>query len=383
VVQRRTYWWFLNVFRNVFYPFEVFYHFLFYGALFSWLIRRPCTSAFCYILALGSNPFLGIKLTAVLGPAILWDCLAPRGSGSRRRRQRVAAIAALVAWGLFVGYYGLFLPSFEVARALIEQHRGAYAEPPTVVESIVGYGPLGLLTLISLVHVGFLKATLRRRAGRFLAFWIVAVGLLIHHSRFSGPTLQPMHFTRGDLFLPLVIWSLRYIVYLYSKISSRLSFRRRGLPLTALLWLLCGLTLPDTVAFIAQQYVITPVRGAMIFSRAQAEVFDHFQGYQGCVLVQEPTMAIMLSAETGSKTLWGDRYITPHFAAREQAYRKFLMSGDYHAFRQTYSVTAFALPRGEVDRVLKADPRWLKRIFPSDQFQTTLVNSEFIVFRKL
>ena len=59
-------WWFLSLGRNLVYPTEAFYHFLFLGSVFSAVEKNYALSAVAAFLVSLSNPFTGVELLCIL-----------------------------------------------------------------------------------------------------------------------------------------------------------------------------------------------------------------------------------------------------------------------------------------------------------------------------
>ncbi|MBI1783921.1 hypothetical protein HYR69_02140, partial [Candidatus Sumerlaeota bacterium] len=252
-------WWFLNVFRNVYYSFEVLYHLLFLGMA-VYLIRGRYVGALCfYALGLTANPFLGIQMTALLLPALAVDAWRP----SRTSCPRWSIFPALFLLGLFAGYYYIFLNLWPVGRSLREQHSEAYSLPLSFWDIFLGYAPFLLFFAISWFIPGFAKRQCKSRGRLILLLWLGGSFLLTQNSRFLPHGVQPMHFTRGYLYPPLAIWFFQTLRRLAAGWGIS---RSRGLYAGMIIF--AALLLPDNILLIVRQHF----EPATEFTTAEDEV---------------------------------------------------------------------------------------------------------------
>jgi hypothetical protein len=195
-------WWFLNLFRNTLFATESFYHVLFLAAVGCYLRAWfwPCV-VLVTVLA-WAHPFTGVELLLIL--------LASEGVYvlSRHSWHRARWLVTLSAiFGMLLAYNFLFLGSYAEHQELMRHWREA-RYTLQLVHEVAAYGPFLPLPLLGLIG----SATLRRTildsfATRFLCIWAVVVYVLINNEAWFEPPYEPAHFTRGYLFLPLVLLS--------------------------------------------------------------------------------------------------------------------------------------------------------------------------------
>ncbi len=356
-------WWFLNIFRNVFYPFEVFYHFLFLGMVVSLLRGHRGWALVWYAMGLASNPFLGVHLSAILIPTLLMDWWK-----SPNAVVRLVSCGAVGLVMLVLAYYKLFLGHWEVGRSLEKLHAAAATEPLSAKDAFLGYGPFLVLLLASLFNLQFLKRQCRRRGRRILLIWIGTTAFLVNNSRFIKPGLQPMHFTRGYLFLPLVLWSFQYLKFVFQPSLRR--FPRRwaaGFSTAAMLLIL------DTIIFAVKQPKYVASEDAVFFSQEAYEVISRFQGYKERIYVLDYPLSLMLTAKTGCPTFWGDQFVTPDYKQREAEIVQLAETGDFASFWNKYHVATFVMP---LDAYFKA-----RDAFSPPRCKIVLQNARYIIVR--
>src|SRR5207249_955712 len=107
--------------------------------------------------------------------------------------------ASLLA--LLLGYYLVFLEAYEPHRALRRTWSLAWTQ--TSASMLLAYGPAALLAAARLLQG-------RRRLRPDVALWVTCFAvsfLLSKHDWFTSPR-QPLHFTRGYVWLPLWLLGL-------------------------------------------------------------------------------------------------------------------------------------------------------------------------------
>lgn len=361
----KYHWWFLDSFRNVLYPLEVFYHFLFYAMAAALLRRRPGWAAALYALGLASNPFVGAQMTALIFPALALDL--------RSRSLRGRAMASLGACGgaflLFAFYYQVFLPSHPVAAALTVQHREAYAHSLPLSAILVGHAPLLAIFAISWMAPDFARRQLASRRARILLVWLAGTLLLTQNGRFLPRPIQPMHFTRGYLFVPLALWAFRFLQS-RARGAAAGGWARRWLRLA---WALPILLLPDNLLFVALRFSDPPPMGDLAFEADAVQVIEHFKGApKGRVFCDDKALSVTLTAVMGVPTYWAQLETTPDFPARAAEAREMFKSGGAEAFCRKNRIAAFAIAR----------KLYHPKLFPSPPFVVAIENPRYVVIER-
>ncbi|MBI1785885.1 hypothetical protein HYR69_12140 [Candidatus Sumerlaeota bacterium] len=366
-------WWFLNIFRNIYFPLEVFYHFLFFSMAVCLLTRRYAAALVFYAMGLSSTPFIAIQMTSVLLPALFLDLWRWRAD-----QARTFFAAACVLFGLFISYYKIFLYQFPAARSLQTQHQGTATDPLYLSDMVLGYGPFLFIPIVSIFHRSFIRRQWRSRHRRVLIIWIAASLFLTQNSRILPWGLQPRHFEKGYLYLPLVLWSFQYLEFvLRPRFANWRDLSMRSLAVASIA---VSLLLPDTFLFALTQYEFTPTDNDLVYSKDHDEVLRHFKNYRGRVLLQDALLSKIMAAETNCPTYWGDMFTTPMWDEREADFRNFIATGAYDSFRKKYGVTAFVLFRSEIEQAQKSEPALFQLLFPEDKFAISIRNEKFVVF---
>jgi len=296
-------WWFLNWGRNLVMPQEAVYHALVAGA---WLavVRGRDWPAVLAVAALAlTHPFSGIQHLLVLGA---WLCL--RAVGTPGARLPLVFLSLVTA--AFLSYYFLYLPSFPQHRAVHGTWSLDWSLPLSGL--VYGYLPVGALA----------AARCWRDRGAWrpeMTFFLVAAAaslLLVKHELFL-PARQPLHFTRGYVWLPLALLALPLVqsMLLWS-ISKPIRTWRMAIAAGLL-----GLSVLDDATFLAIFWMQPNQRHADV--RVDPAIADAFRfldrsAEKGIVLVNKPDPAdwedynYLAATYTGLTPLVGHPWLTPN-----------------------------------------------------------------------
>ena len=235
-------WWFLNLFRNTLFATESYYHVLFFAAVGCYLRARFWPCVVLVTLLAWTHPFTGVELLLIL--------LASEGvyvfsQHSWQRARWLVAFSAIFA--LLLAYNFLFLGAYPEHRELMRHWREA-RYTLQLVHELAAYGPFLLLPVLGLLG----SATVRRNIlatfeTRFLCIWAVVVYLLINNEAWFEPPYEPAHFTRGYLFVPLVLLSGMVLEH-----ARQLPYRWATGGATAVLWACLLVPVTDNVLFLAR-----------------------------------------------------------------------------------------------------------------------------------
>jgi hypothetical protein len=187
-------WWCLNWGRNLVLPTEAVYHALVAWAWLATLRSRPWQAVGAVGLLAATHPFSGIQHLLILAS---WQTL--QALASRRVRPPLMALIGILA--LFLWYYFIYLRRFSQHRAIHDAWSLDWNLP--VVSMLAAYLPLGCVAALRIWRD-------RRALSPQMAFLAVAAVVsfaLAHHDRLL-PAKQPMHFTRGYVWLPLCLLAL-------------------------------------------------------------------------------------------------------------------------------------------------------------------------------
>ena len=211
--------WFLCWGRNCLYTTEATYHALVAWAWVGIVRARPWQAVACIVALAATHPFSGAQHLAILG---LW--LSVRLAWDRRFLGPWLATAA--ASTAFAGYYFLYLPRFPEHQRIFSDWSLMWILP--VASMAAAYTPVAALAI----------ARCWMDRGRWrpeMTFFIVAAAVslfLVKHELFMTPR-QPLHFTRGYVWMPLLLLGLPLLQRLVISLSGRLTQPTRAAVLAA------------------------------------------------------------------------------------------------------------------------------------------------------
>jgi hypothetical protein len=192
-------WWFLNWGRNIVFPTEAAYHVV-VAACWLAVLRNTWGWALLAAAAIAAtHPFTGFE---VLLSLLLWSSVLLLLNCNRTAAIRWLLVVAIAA--AFVLYNFVFLERFEEHRVVRQQMTIPWMIG--LVSMALAYGPVGLLAGMRICHQ---RSRLDAKEGFLLTSFATAF-LLINHGWFITPR-QPVHFTRGYVWMPLCLLGLPYL----------------------------------------------------------------------------------------------------------------------------------------------------------------------------
>ncbi|MEZ6137479.1 MAG: hypothetical protein R3C53_21535 [Pirellulaceae bacterium] len=234
-------WWFLNLGRNLIFPMESYYHFLFLlGALY--VVRGQVNRALGIGLLLAwSHPFTGLEYLFIVA-GWLWG---ERIFFENHKITWLSCVLAACMLALHVGYYKVFLPSFPAHREVHELWQLEWEYKLGAM--LLGYGIVASLALWHLRTSRHFAAFVQFEKNRFLLAWFAGAFLLANHEFFMK-SVQPLHFTRGYVWIPLfLIGSPKLYEILQRTLTS--PDLKRASQITGVLGI-CGLVLLDNAVWL-------------------------------------------------------------------------------------------------------------------------------------
>ncbi len=353
--------WFLNWGRNSLFPTEAIYHSL---VALCWVFelrgRRLASTGWLLLLAT-THPWSGIELLLTIS---FWRTLQ-----WLKYRDRSSAgwwILAIGAMGCFLAYYKLWLPSFPQHAELQSVWELDWSLQNSTAS--LAYGPIALAGLL---HV---KERLRSRSwtttDSFLISALAVAAGLAFHDRLIKP-VQPLHFTRGYVWMPLFLLGLPKLVTWWQSAWSA-SAQKRLLAIAAVL-LLCA----DNAAF-------SLVHGLRQFR--QRDGF-HLSVDERALLAELPRKCpeaiILTDSETlnylaptyGSVRPWlGHKFNTPRFPIRHERFLACFPPGRVEASQIPPDVDAVAVRRERDASSLVSSGEWA---------DCSISNATWTVWRRL
>ena len=206
--------WFLNLGRNVYFSVEAYYHCLFLaGAIF--VLKKKYVPGLVIAATLAiSHPFTGIEFLLVLAGFSAFEI-------ARRTEDRPPAYFAVSVLLLLAAHITYYLV---VLNFLSDDHRQlqtqwALSWIVDLISLFYGYGPIGVIALLSLRRQG-LGSLRHQRAARFFLIWFIVCFGLVKHDLLIPPH-QPVHFTRGYVWMPLFLLAAPLIRHFFEDTIQR------------------------------------------------------------------------------------------------------------------------------------------------------------------
>lgn len=317
--------WCLNLSRQGLMPLELAYHALFFAAVLTYLDRRYVRLAIIVFICWWAHPVTAILVTTVVATALGFDWLV-----GRQRREAVALLSLLLVLVPWVVYYRVLLPSYPPVRSWIEQTlQFEHKLTVSVWPRAWGLLPLGL---IGAAFYGPLRGYLaRERTGRLILCWGLGALLWAHNDLFVRPVLgraiQPMHFTRGYIFLFFLFLAAKWVELARGRVAGDLRRFRR---LQVLAFGLLPLLAIDNALFVARMASEPPRVGLLTISRQAKQVLDFLRDQPGrlTILSVNPMLGVLIVAKTAHGVFLSERAITPFYVEREAVLHRMLTEPD-------------------------------------------------------
>jgi len=306
-------WWFLNLGRNLIFPSEAIYHAFFLGSVFC-VIKKKLGLALLLAFVLSfSHPYTGIELLGILTAWAFLEVVL-----LRNREVPVSFLICLVVLsGLHLGYYLGFLKQFPEHRSLQSQ-----TELPWIlsIKNILpAYSLVGGFALWSIFRRPGVKIFLRSPLNRLLLTWFFVAFLLANHELFMRP-IQPLHFTRGYIWMPLFLLGARSLTDLF----ARLALRKQSILKFASISLLVVVFLADNALWLGS----FPSKGWYGFrlTHDERELYSWFAAPENkrALVVSEDNRIGYFSTVYSPLRAWCSHYSnTPEFNQRQEEVRQF------------------------------------------------------------
>ncbi len=309
-------WWFLPWGRNLIYATEAVYHVLVLGLWLAFVQRRWGWLLLCTAAVAATHPFTGAQVLAWLGAWITLNQLAPGWTGLPRLAWK--PLAAFGAIGTaFVAYYLVYLPSFPQHAELSSVWALPWAE--SSVETVVAYLPVAALAALAITR----RQSLERSHAAFFGV-VGAVSFALAHHHWVAPGHQPLHFTRGYLWMSLFLLALPLLDRIAGHVAS--GGRPRVLALAAGVLLLVS---ADNAAFVLEASRSWESRPVTAIDGELREIYARIESERlGGVLISNHVLAAYLAATyTSTRPYLGHFSNTPDFGLRAARVKRFFKTG--------------------------------------------------------
>ncbi len=213
--------WALNWGRNMLYPQEAIYHAL-SAMTFLALLKRKWPIAIIGAAALASTtPFTGVQIVLIVLASFVFLFFYEKKRGYLIYGTITVAILALL-----LGYYYIFLKSFDAYNSI--HHRFILSDWILPWPSFfLAYTPLGILATYRIIK----EHKIFTYKEWLMVVWLVISLALVKNELFLPTPIQPLHFTRGYVWFPLMLLALplfqKWLTHLYetkTRLFSRLVF---------------------------------------------------------------------------------------------------------------------------------------------------------------
>lgn len=256
---------------------------------------------------------------------------------------------AAIINALFIGYYLLCLPRFEEHASVYAQMR-QFSHPMLFSKLPAAYGLFLALPLFYAVAPDFRRLLKESAAARLMLGWLAITAALIFHDRilFFMKPFQPMHFTRGYLFVPLLYFSACAMGWLKER------YRWPPRKFAIILILLFLLQLPDNT-----------IRTAQLRHDVKRQPYLYFIPQRDVELLKwidaiRPTMTIhavdsgelerMIPVLTHHRSVLGHLYNTPFRDEKTRLVDDFVKKLDAKNLRALH-IDALVVPASSLDRL--------------------------------
>ena len=336
--EKAYHWWFLNIFRNLFYPLETFYHVFFFLGLWGLVKKNNKLVFVSQILACLSGVFIGVELSAILLVFLFTEMLI-----SKAWPEILRFLFSLGIFLVFASYYAFLLPMFRVPAVLAEQHKQTLYDLIPLHRYLPAYGIFLVLALLSLMNSGFRKKLFFSRTGRLVLIWVLVTGFLVlNHLFLPGKGFQPPHFTRGYLFAALVAISAIGFFPAWKKL--RQSNPRKSL---IILIVILVLSLPDNILFLAERVTVPPHRDVLMIrtdSKKALEFLEQLPGEE-TVFCTNYKFGYLIPAFSGHSSVFVEHYAMVNYGEIIVGIAEFSQNRNVEEFIEKYKITVIIMPR--------------------------------------
>jgi len=287
-------WWFLNFGRNFVYPTEGLYHLIVLLMLWAALRGRHVLMLLAGLLLAVCHPYTGIQYAIIV---LAWVGIELMYVRSGLFRWRWAWLYALpLAYSL--GYYGVFLMSHASHRELVSQWALDWSYKITTI--VPAYILVFSLFTLRCRTPQRLIECFSQPFNRLLGLAAILSFGMANHEAFVTAH-QPLHFTRGHIWLPLCLLGLPALVQAWQWLAQRRALATLAVAVFFIVML------SDNAVFFAVQTQKT----VGIYTRAdQLDTFRFIRKQPGkpVVLSKDPEFAYLSATYSQARPYYGHYY---------------------------------------------------------------------------
>ncbi|MCP4786931.1 MAG: hypothetical protein GY878_25640 [Fuerstiella sp.] len=332
--------WFLNWGRNALFPTEAVYHTLVACCWLAEIKAKQRVANACLLLLATTHPWSGLELLLTIN---LWRGIQFFNCRTRTARNQLSISASLLL--TFLLYYKVWLPTFPQHAELQQVWELDWSL--SWKSAILAYVPVFIpcvvlvfrkLATSSHIHVAASSPAADVQeseqklaactAGAFsrteqllLCALIVATGLAFH-DRIINP-VQPLHFTRGYVWMPMFLIGLPVITKWWNR-------ARHGSPKYAIMLLV--------VAVVADNFFFSVIHSKRQFYQVdgfhldieERTLLSDLHGKRGAVLLESLELNYLLPSYADARPWLGHHFNTPGFPTRKAAFDRCFQADGLH-----------------------------------------------------
>ncbi len=359
-------WWFLNFGRNLTYPTEALYHALFLGCIFCVIKKRFKFALLLAFVLSSSHPFSGIELLAILTAWAFLEVVL-----LKNRSVPIYFLLGSAALSIVhVGYYLFFLKLFVEHRSVQSQNEFAWVL--RIKNILPAYALVGSLALWSILREHGVKEFFRAPLNRLFVTWFSVAFLLANHELFMRP-IQPLHFSRGYIWIPLFLIGVRSLTALFSYLAAR----KNAVLRMASISILVLVFLSDNALWLAS----FPGKRWYGFRLTvdEMQLYDWFnapENKESIVVSEDHKIGYLATVYSPLQAWCSQTLVTPFYAQRGEEIKNLFQNG---VFLEEWKKIPLLIVSSNTDKTRAADKNALTA--SGQQVSTTFHNSSFTVFR--
>jgi hypothetical protein len=355
-------WWFLYFGRNLLFPTEALYHALFFGVIWAILRRRFALAAGLALGLVASHPFTGVELMAILLAWLALECGILRSSAIPWRF--VAACVAVAALG--AAYYGGILPRSAEHRSVAQQYALPWLLPAASI--LAAYLPAAILAAWNFRDGAAARRFLGQPVNRLLLVWFVVALALSKHELVMKP-VQPVHFTRGYIWIPLFLMGTGALAALGRRLrSGEAGIRGRVIAAVLLVFVLAD----DGLWLLTFPWRDSGWKQAVFVDDVEHELYAFLSEEQNrgaLVVPQARRVGSLTTVYTPLRAWWVQYGTTPYAETRADELRRFFAEGVAPpTWRTRLCLVVFVREAAPADPPAAAAGSGARRVFANERF---------------
>jgi hypothetical protein len=351
-------WWCLNLGRNFIYPTEGFYHSLFLACIIFAVRKRYWLAALSAFLVSMSHPFTGVELLCILCAWSFLELLILRGN----QVPLAFFLSCCALLLLHVAYYGFFLGRFPEHRSVVAQWTIPWLL--RFRNYLPAYAPVAFFSIWRVRNLALARRFFAEPHNRLLTVWFATAFALAKHDLLMHP-IQPLHFTRGYIWMPLFLMGAPALLLLLKKLFAppvRLGYFACGVAII-------GLFLSDNAAWLGW-FTISRDQGIRL-TYDQAQLISWMgkaSDDKYLVVAQDPWIGYMATVYTPLRAWRSHMWTTPQSLLRQHELDSFYLDhGFLPAWKGRPLLVVFDVTHGPTDQ------RWMivaggKQVFNNNSF---------------